>query len=440
MITALDLPDKFDFVKLDNFQFNKALDSVVNGTENLAFQAKAGCGKSLIIKILCAMKKNVAVVTPTGTAAMILSSEGVPAKTIHSFFSIPPVPIIPRENLYKKVFGTTKEVAKKCEILVIDEVSMMSAHLFDFLIAKLQYWRSGTLPRLILFGDVLQLPPVVEEHGVVRDFYNNVYGGKIMYFSSLAYQQLNFKQMFLSQSYRQADEQFAENIYNIGVGSFDQSTLDYFNQRVMPLAKYEQTHDKYIYMSPTNKVVDKVNSEYISNLKSDKEFEYVAEISGSFPKNLIDEHILIKKGAQIIATKNDYDEGYTNGMIGTAIDLDEDGVTMETDQGDIVHIGKSKFEIKEPYVNDAGEISYKTKGEAKQIDCKICKAITCHKSQGKTLSNAYLAPLGWTPPGIIYVGLSRLTNLEGLGLSRQLTHDDVKVFQEAMEFLTKDID
>ena len=92
-----------------------------------------------------------------------------------------------------------------------------------------------------------------------------------------------------------------------------------------------------------------------------------------------------------------------------------------------------------PYLDDDGKIQYKVDSWARQIDCKVCRAMTVHKSQGKTFENAYLALNGWTPPGLVYVGLSRLTSLEGLGLSRPLYMNDIQIFKEAMDFLTKDV-
>lgn len=436
----LYIPDEYKWVDLNNYQFKTALKTILDDDAgNIFIQAKAGCGKSLMINIASTVKENLVVLSTTGTTAMQLSTDGIPAKTIHSFFQFNAVPLLTEKDIYK-MFGETKEIIKKMETLIIDEVSMLNAQMFDWIVKKLLYIRRGDLPRIILFGDVLQLPPVISNERLVQAYFQEKYSGRIMFFNSNAYKSLNFKMLTLNQSYRQKDETFADNIYSIGINSYDDSILSYFNQRVMTLAKYEKTHDKYIYMSPTNASVNKINKAYIDSLDSLDFKIYKIEKSDNFPDGLLENETVIKKGCQVMATRNDHiNYSYANGMIGTAIEVNDDNVVVEFEDGKIAPIGISKYELKKPYLDNDGKIQYKVESWAKQIDCKVCRAMTIHKSQGKTFDNAYLALNGWTPPGIVYVGLSRLTSLEGLGISRPIYKNDIQIFQEAMDFLTKDL-
>ncbi len=99
-MSEIFLPKDYEWVDLSNYQFKSALDNLINEDDNLFIQAKAGCGKSLMINIAAAMKENIVILSTTGTTAMQLSSDGIPAKTIHSFFQFPAVPLFTEKDIY----------------------------------------------------------------------------------------------------------------------------------------------------------------------------------------------------------------------------------------------------------------------------------------------------------------------------------------------------
>ena len=82
-----------DTIDWDNIQFVQLLDQCLHGADNIFVQARAGCGKSTIIKLIMDHMDNVVVLSTTGTSASDLSSQNVPAYTIHSFFKIQPLDI-----------------------------------------------------------------------------------------------------------------------------------------------------------------------------------------------------------------------------------------------------------------------------------------------------------------------------------------------------------
>jgi len=81
----LQLPKEYQWVDLSNLQFSQALELSLNSDRNLMIQGRAGSGKSLLIKMISSIKKNVVVLSTTGITAVELSSEKIAAKTIHSF-------------------------------------------------------------------------------------------------------------------------------------------------------------------------------------------------------------------------------------------------------------------------------------------------------------------------------------------------------------------
>lgn len=124
----------------------------------------AGTGKttiiSTIVKAIPSLRMNTVLLAPTGRAAKVVSSySGQPASTIH------------RKIYRKKVAGTPDmdfELADnmhKNTLFIVDEASMISNERISFsrnslLEDLVKYIEQGNKCRLLLVGDIAQLPPV----------------------------------------------------------------------------------------------------------------------------------------------------------------------------------------------------------------------------------------------------------------------------------------
>ena len=135
----------------------------------LLMKGSAGTGKPTLVgamvKTLNELKQKTFLLAPTGRAAKVFSGyAGQKAYTIHKkiyrqrAFSNEPTGVMPADNLHKDT------------LFIVDEASMIanegldsfvfgSGRLLDDLI---QYVYSGENCRLILMGDVAQLPPVMQ--------------------------------------------------------------------------------------------------------------------------------------------------------------------------------------------------------------------------------------------------------------------------------------
>ena len=122
---------------------------------NIFLTGGAGVGKSYLTKkIIKEYSKNLIVVAPTGISAVNIGGQ-----TIHSFFEL-------SRNLSKlnKLSFPKKKLISYTDLIIIDEISMVSKNLFDALNKRLI--EAKFRGRLLIVGDFYQLPPVnVEEEG-----------------------------------------------------------------------------------------------------------------------------------------------------------------------------------------------------------------------------------------------------------------------------------
>ena len=113
---------------------------------------------------------------PTGLAAV-----NVGGQTIHSFFGFPPRLIRP-DDIRRSRNG---RLMRKLKAIIIDEVSMVRSDLMWAIDQSLRMNRGRPREafggvRLILFGDLHQLPPVVQG-AEVAEHLESAYGGPFFF-------------------------------------------------------------------------------------------------------------------------------------------------------------------------------------------------------------------------------------------------------------------
>ena len=143
-----------------------AHEKFING-DNIFLSGEAGAGKSYLIKhfqtYAISQGKNIQVTAMTGCAALLLEK----AKTLHSWAGIGI-----GNGTISKIISNIKKYHKlqnwlDIDILIIDEISMMSKKLFEILDEIAKKIRKNKKPfggiQIICSGDFHQLPPVEDE-------------------------------------------------------------------------------------------------------------------------------------------------------------------------------------------------------------------------------------------------------------------------------------
>ena len=418
------LPDNFELSK----EFEDISEQIEHSDDNFYITGKAGSGKSTLLSYFRTItRKKVAVLAPTGVAAI-----RVKGQTIHSFFRFPPK--VMQTKHIRKVWD--QDILLNLEVLIIDEISMVRADVFDAIDYSLRVHRKKlTKPfggvQLVVFGDLFQLPPVVnfDESDILRKLYPN----GSFFFQSNIFQDSHFHKIELQHIYRQKDEYFIQLLNGIRDGSITNSELNDINESVSHKVNMQEGK---IILTTTNAQANKFNQDYLSQVPGE-EFNFKAQAQGNFGKEIFptDEFLRLKQGAQVLMIKNDPEKRWVNGSIGKIHSIAEKKIKVFI-EGKIYEVRKEKWErIQYKYDDSKEEISEEVVGAFKQYPIRLAWAITIHKSQGQTFDKVIIdMSRGAFAAGQLYVAMSRCKTLDGVELIRPILKKDIMVNQDIVSF------
>jgi ATP-dependent DNA helicase PIF1 len=423
--------------------------------KNIFITGPGGTGKTLLIKHIRqdAVRKgfNINVCALTGCAAILLDCK---AKTLHSWASIglgngtidQIIAKISRNRFAKANWKTT-------DILVVDEVSMMSQKLFELLDTIGKIIRRNTRPfggiQLIFSGDFYQLPPVGN-----KDEPETL---KFCFESPLWSQTFALENHIqLTKIFRQSDPVYQKILNQIREGRLKRSS----NELLLKNVQRELPKDLTITptkLYPTRNKVDNINTTEMTKLETD-ELEYKIKYHidlqmtakelltrSSYTKEQIqteliylkgnlrcEEVVKLKIGAQVMCIVN--------------IELDNGGMICNGSQGIVTKISElglpiirfKSFNDKSTYEMTMNYHIWPSENipgiGVSQIPLILAWALTIHKSQGATLDVAEVdAGSNIFECGQTYVALSRVKSLEGLYLS-SFDASRIKINKRVQEF------
>lgn len=399
-------------IKLTNTQ-TKALDLVSKG-HNVFITGEGGTGKSFLIKkILTLMKdKSVAITASTGLAAFLFDG-GI---TLHSFTSTG----IINENedvdvsvMCKKIKSLSKERWKKTDVLIIDEISMISAKYFDIIEHVARIIRKNDLPfggiQVILSGDLYQLPPV---------------HGSMVFLSRSWPRVINKNIIILTDIFRQEDVELIEALREVRTGQLTSKAITLFGEKLrykglddtifdhdlkptMLYSHVSMVKGKNLYELRKLKGIGKcykVRDEY-KNVRYQKNKEFVK----AFAAIKLEPHVIIKIGAHVMVTKN-ISNGLVNGSRGIVKAFSCNGLPIVKFY---TKSGKSnEVEITPAY----WPVMYNglLLGNKVALPLTLAYAITIHKAQGMTIPRLIVDLSRVFANGQAYVALSRAVSIDGL--------------------------
>lgn len=394
---------------------------------NVYLTGAAGSGKTYLLNQYIAYLKShkiaVGITASTGIAATHMGGT-----TIHSWAGMGIADTITDKDiadLFKRSYLRKRFLHTK--VLIIDEISMLHAQRLDVVDKICKAFKKNSLPfggmQVVMCGDFFQLPPVqkFQEKTTVKKDMETLFDEAAFVKtserpntefvnSSFIWQHMQLRICYLDEQYRQDDRTFLRVLNDIRNNEVTETTVEYLSDRL--------NKDTTGYARPTrlfthNTDVDAINKKHLEEL-SGEVHEFSMSWRGNFllteilrKSCLAPEILVLKKGAQVMFVKNNFEGGYVNGTLGEVIDFKDGKPLVRTFDGAEISVGHASWEIKEEEIEKAA---------ISQLPLRLAWAITVHKSQGMSLDAAEVDLSRSFIPGMGYVALSRVRSLAGLKL------------------------
>lgn len=415
---------------LDSNQ-QKVMDHLCSN-KNTLLTGPAGSGKSHLIQYFVQRKRKlyndftnnvIAITSMTGISALNIG--GI---TLHSFLGLG----VGNEKIgitVSKIQRNSKLLKryKQLRVLIVDEVSMLSAELFERIDVLLKTIRQRTCCfggiQLILSGDFCQLPVIGNDTRFC--------------FQSPKWSQYMHQVINLNHIYRQENHSnFATVLNKIRLGNVDEEVIETLSSCVGKHINEMDILPTRLY--PTRKMVSNTNLEELEKIITEtnpsKEYpaiyDYVVvghssntttnrgpltnEMKTMYKEiidkgTICDEILTLCVGCQVVVLINNETIGYVNGSRGVVVGFGENNhPIVRLLNGQNYTFGPHTWTME----GNEGHLIKKT-----QFPLKLAWCLTIHKSQGLTL-DCVETDIGEEifEYGQAYVALSRVKQLEGLSL------------------------
>lgn len=415
-----------------NDEWKAVLSAMNSGTDHIFVTGDAGTGKSTLLNhFVDNASLSIAIVAPTGVAALRVGGE-----TIHRFFSFG-IGAIEKDDI-NVLSDSRRRKFKALDVLVIDEISMVRADLMDAIDQFLR--KNGRVPgvpfggcRIIMFGDLFQLPPVSKEKDE-KKWLTDRYGTDTPYFFHAdCWRDAPPKTFTLTTIFRQKDQVFTDALNAIRRGETTPEHLSLINSRVKPYFK-DPENEMWITLTTTSASADESNQKMLAALTTEPRI-FEALVSGDFDlKNApTDERLELKAGAAVMFIRNHKRGVFVNGTIGKVTSVNPLKVAVN---GAEIEVEREEWEsIVYEFNEETKKLSRMVKGTFAQVPLKLAAAITIHKAQGLTFDRCIIDfAYGAFAAGQAYVALSRCRTLEGMILRKGVQVRDLITSTEVQLF------
>eukprot|EP00929_Paragymnodinium_shiwhaense_P041518 TRINITY_DN21553_c0_g2_i2.p1 TRINITY_DN21553_c0_g2~~TRINITY_DN21553_c0_g2_i2.p1 ORF type:complete len:617 (-),score=127.56 TRINITY_DN21553_c0_g2_i2:277-2127(-) len=381
----------------------KVVELVVDRAESVFFTGCAGTGKTRTLHEIVerSAPKTTRVTAMTGVAACNLPG----GTTLHSFAGVG-LGTDPPDVIVQRIKNDSQKAAEwsRCQLLIVDEASMLSQELFELLEYVARKVRPGDREfggiQLCLCGDFFQLPPATRGSASTR-----------LCFESPLWSTCIDCCVELTTVYRQSDQALLKLLHEVRSNNISEASVELLRRLARPL----QIHDSILptRLLPVNSQVDRINHEHLARLPGEaREYRAIDQpprASGQLTSlTNYPEYLQLKLGSQVMYLKN---AGLlVNGSKGVVIDF----IDCEQWKATLPVV---RWRIGATTVVEPDQLMRHTQQgiiTRLQLPLKLSWAMTIHKAQGMSIDFLEVDIASVFEKGQAYAALSRARTLEGL--------------------------
>lgn len=378
-------------------------------------------------------------IEPAVCASTGIAATHIGGYTIHSWCGIGVKSTLTEYDL--DAISQKEKVVKRvrrAKVLIIDEISMLSAQTLDSVDVVLRMLRNSDEAfggiQVIFIGDFFQLPPIVkvQQKTDMLEINYDLPAGRQANLAPFAFYSQAWKRAkplvcYLEEQHRQDDQVFLQILSALRRGHVPSDLKQKLSLRITTPPK-ANTHTK---LFPHNANVDRLNDAELEKLPTlprryDMKGKGAPPLVEALKRSCLSpEALMLKVGAKVMFTKNDPEGEYYNGTLGTVIEFSKlnGHPIVKLNSGGVMEVDTDEWAVQD---------GNKKLASIEQLPLRLAWAITVHKSQGMSLDAAIIDLSNAFEYGQGYVALSRVRTLDGLYLLG-LNDRALEVHPEVME-------
>jgi ATP-dependent exoDNAse (exonuclease V) alpha subunit len=356
-----------------------------------------------------------------GKQVVALGSTGVSAVniggfTIHSFFVFGIASnfdeLAQHDRYNKKRLNELKKILRATDLIVIDEISMVSAQMLEMIYFRLL--QAGYGGKVLFVGDFFQLPPVRKRAEAA-----DIFGDKLYAFEADAWEKFDPFIIELTEMKRTHDAEFTHILSKVRRGICDEEVRAYMHRLWNQAPPPDATR-----LYGRNEEVERINREELNRIPHEETILF-AEITlhkkmhekrlEQWIRNLpVTRMLTLKVGAPVLFTVNKWGK-FVNGERGIVHAIEEDYIIVDKGE-EFVRVERHDFELSEMEAEQDGTITPVEAATLSQFPLKLAYAVTIHKSQGMSIDGLVCNVDHIFAPSQFYVAVSRAVDPRRLAI------------------------